>query len=602
MRRGIVLVIAALVLGGAQASAQVVQPPSPPDVVITGQDPDFLRAQQYELQKDYGHALEIYQRLYERDGTDMLFWQLVMLYERTGDFGAMESMIKERLEKRPEDLSLLRYLAKAYYGQGNERAGRDVLNRIIGDRWQEQQRVYLVANELEIQGDLDGVVTLYLTAREKTGDADEYALELGSIYSMLNRYGDAAAEYLKMFSQGPQTFTAMIQQLIANMRDAGEDTGIIRSELEKYLGAHPDNVAAAGLLSDLQYRDGDIAQAYETLIEPAALAGAAEPVWTLAQQLRDDEHFETALRAFSDFFIRFPEDERTGQALVAAAEIRKRLGDTVGAVSDYSRLIEAQPGSELAAVASFRLIELNRDSMSEDGYRTALADLAGSTPHRTVAFAAYLQLASHILQQGDFGEADRVFMQAATKARMPDERYELNRRLAYLNYYRADIPEMITSINQCILYEARAPDVNDLLELKLLARRLESPADSLHFAAIGRAQYDLFRGDLAAAIDSLKSVAAAGSPLLAPFAAMELGKVLMDDDPESAVTWYLEAAAADADSTRRIDALMHAGDIAAEMLHDGSRAQDIYLSALSGAGGSVYDSEIRRKLREVMGQ
>ena len=573
----------------------------PPPNPFPAQDEDFVRAEALELQKEYVSALEIYKRLYDRDGTDMLFWKMIMLYEQTGDYRGMADLVESRLDNQPDDLSLLRYLARAQFGLGNDDLARDALNRIIDDRWNEEQRVYMVASELEMHNDIEGIAALYATARDHTGNEDDYAAELGSAYTMLNRYPEAIEEYLKLIDLSPQTAGMMIRALLDDLKFSGLDNGKVTSALEEYLKGHPGSIEPAGLLSELLYDDGEIEKAYETLIEPAILAKAPDAVWEFALQAADDGHEATALRAFGDFYDHFTDDDRRNHALISAAEIRAKLGDTAGAARDYNRLIDSQPGAELAAVAMYRVIALNRETMSEEGYRTALSEFAGSTLYRTVAFAAYLELAAFVLQQGDFAASDDALMKAATKARTPDEQYELYRRIAFMNYYRADFAAMVTSIDQCMQYGAAEPDINDLLELRLLARRLISPNDSLYLAAIGRARFAFFREDRSAAVDSLKSVVTNAGPLLAPYAAMELAKLLSDDDPATAVEWYVKAASADADSTRRIAALMHAGDVAAISLGD-DRAEELYLQALMESGGSVYDSEIRRKLRKVMGQ
>ena len=96
--------------------------------------PEFLKAQVLESQKKYEEAKELYMRLYETQGTDVLFWKLLLLFERTKNFEEMERLTLQRLNTYRDDISTMRYLAIAYYGKGETEKGRRTLLNIIGNQ------------------------------------------------------------------------------------------------------------------------------------------------------------------------------------------------------------------------------------------------------------------------------------------------------------------------------------------------------------------------------------------------------------------------------------------------------------------------------------
>ncbi|MFC1529026.1 tetratricopeptide repeat protein, partial [Candidatus Latescibacterota bacterium] len=153
--------------------------------------PEFLKAQELEAQKKYEEAKELYMRLYESQGGDVVFWKLMLLFERTKDFEEMENLTLQRLNTFRDEISTMRYLALAYYGRGDKEKGRRTLLNIIGNRWNSTGRVNLVANELKSQNDPDTALEVYTTARKKTGKNDLFANEVARIFSIRMKYIEA---------------------------------------------------------------------------------------------------------------------------------------------------------------------------------------------------------------------------------------------------------------------------------------------------------------------------------------------------------------------------------------------------------------------------
>ena len=83
-------------------------------VATLAQNPQFLKAQEFESHGKLEEAKEIYANLYKSDKNDLYFWKLIRLYERTNDFKALEDLALQKLKEQPDHLEAKRYLARSY--------------------------------------------------------------------------------------------------------------------------------------------------------------------------------------------------------------------------------------------------------------------------------------------------------------------------------------------------------------------------------------------------------------------------------------------------------------------------------------------------------
>ena len=68
---------------------------------------EFIKAQELEAQKKFEEAREVYERLFETDKSEYIFFKLIYLYENMHDFEEMENLANERLGEMPGDRTCL---------------------------------------------------------------------------------------------------------------------------------------------------------------------------------------------------------------------------------------------------------------------------------------------------------------------------------------------------------------------------------------------------------------------------------------------------------------------------------------------------------------
>ena len=565
---------------------------------------EFRKAQELELQKKYEEAKEVYERLFETDKSEYIFLKLIYLYDNMDDFEGMEKLANDRLKENPDDISTVRYLAHAYYEQGDEKNGRKTLLKIIGDRWYDHVRIFLVTSELSGQNDFDTALEVYTTAREKQGNPALFANEMARIYSIRLEYIKAIEEYVKILDTDDDNINITyynIQQMIEKAIEDEIKPDDISRPLALYLERNPKSIKVARLLSDMKYESGDYNGAYRVLLTTAVVSNNPEDLWNLARRFRGKGRMQEALTAFEDFCRYFKNDLKCTSALLEVASIKALMGNTEGAIDYYHRLAEEYNGSLEAATASLRIIELSRTKMDFEEFSQTLRDFASSTPYRTVALEAYVHLGENFLRVGCSEDARKAFDDARIKSRTNKETYDVAKRMVWLTFFTGDYKSMSEEINKCVENNPEGEEINEILELKILGLKCSSESDMKRLHTYAQGQYAYYKGEVSTAIDSFIVAAHDTSSIVAYYAARALAEQYhQQGDSETSATWFLHAASVAHDSTEHVAALKKAADIYAFDLNNRTRAGNLYRETLLSYPGTVYESELRNKLRKVM--
>ena len=563
-------------------------------------DRNYLEAQKLEQQGKFKEARDIYERLYNSTKNDQYFWRLLLVYDRLDEYKNMEELTLSRLAVRPGDIAAMKYLARAYYGQGDKKKGRTIIMNIIGDRWNDNGRISYAAGELQSHNELDTAVQVYLTAREKSGNDDSFSVELARIYLLRFDYVQAIIEYLKTLESIEITYMN-IENIIENALAEDLKPEEIARPLEDYLKRKQVNILAARLLSGLKYRTGDYPGAYEVLVETAVATQNAQDLWNLAGRFYDDGHLDEALHAYEDFYRLFPELPARVRAIMKSASIKVERGDREGARKDYIRVTDDFKGTEEAAIATLHILEISQSETSSEGFIETLEKFASSTTFRTVALDACIMLAESHMADGKPDEALKALSNARVKARGKLEAYRIAAQSALFHFFAGDLENMAQEIQACASLNPRGHELNDLLSLKMIGMRCSTEAEKAGYSAFAHGKYALFRGLYDEAADSLAVAAQDTSSVIASAAAGTLADMYRKDgDFENAYIWYLQAASAAQDTTERVGAIIEAADFLIAELNDTEGAKSLYLEAMTSYPGTVYESVIRRKLRSVV--
>lgn len=561
-------------------------------------DPEFVKAQTLESQGKNEEALAIYSLLYNRDKTDLYFFRLVMLCERIGDFKTMGEVARNRLSSRPDDLSAVNYLSHSLYGQGKNSEGRSILMESIGNKWTDIEKVRNAANEFMTRNDLASALSVYLTAREKTGNRDIYSFELAQIYRIQLNYAQAIGEFLKTLENQPMSF-GNIELLIKAALDDKADPRYLLAPLSEYQKTKPADLRAARLISGLKYRIGDYEGAYRSLLEPAVSAKNPADLWNMCERLNEEGHIREAILSYSDFYRYFKTSQNGKAALLKCAALREKGGDSEGAKKDYLTLAADFPGTVEESLASLRIMELSPKGTGDD-LVSKLRSFVSASLDQSVACEANLFLGQTCLKQGNAEEAGKALTDALLKARSKNEIYDVTSTMALMHFFTGAYDLMTLDIESCVGGFPDHENANDLLALRVLTLRSATPKERNDLAKYSYGRYCIYRGLSAEGIDSLTVAAGDTSSAVAPEAARFLGDYYRESgDSGKAFTWYSQAVSAAGDTTVHVGAMMDLAELYVNALNDEEAAKKLYVDALTLFPGSVYEGELRNRLRNI---
>ncbi len=563
-----------------------------------GPDPDMLKAQDFETRGMIGEARAIYEKLYRDKPTDLYFWKLILLYERTTDYKAMKAIAMKKLETVPGDVSTLNYLSKAYRGMGDASKAREVLYGIIGDKWMDTDRVRNAGNELAIQGDLDGAADVYATARKKTGAPDLYAFEMARLCTARMLYAQALAEYLKVIETYPAAYP-FAEQMLRTIPEGQVPAREFTAPLESYLRKHSGSILAGRLLALVRTRSGDTMGAVRAVLDPAIASGNTKEMWTLAEDLNARGMEKEAVTVYAALAEKFPADPNRSAAILKSASLRMSLGDREGAKRDYDTLIGDYSGKPEASLAAIRLLDVAGTDAGIDVI-AKLKEFAESAADQTVVYEANTLLADKLLRSGDIAGARTAADRARRSARAGGESFASAYQSAMIRFYGCEFTQMATEIDACVSASPAGERANELLVLRFLHLKAMAAGNVGDFTRYAHGRYALLRGMEKAGIDSLTSAAADTLSPVAPEAARAIGSYLRGrGDRTGALEWFSRAAAAARDTTIKVAAMMDAADVHLVDLGDRESAKKLYTDALMSFPGSVFEPEIRTRLRSV---
>jgi tetratricopeptide (TPR) repeat protein len=560
-------------------------------------DPDFVKAQVLESQGKNEEAIALYSRLYTANKTDIYFFKLVMLCERIGDFKTMGETARTRLALQPGDISAINYLARSLYGQGKDSEGRRIILDNIGN-WKDPEKIRNAANEFMFRNDLGTALSIYLTAREKSGNDDLYSLELAQIYRVQMNYSHALREYLKTLESQPISYIN-IEPLLNAALDDRADPQTLLTPLSLYLKAKPGSVQAARLISGLKYRLGDYEGAYRSVLDMSVAAKNPAELWNIAERLNTEGHTREAILAYADLFRFFKTGPNGTASLLKCAELREKSGDRDGAKRDYLTLSSDFPGTVVASLASLRVLKLSSPEDSA-GFISQLQAFVAAPLDRTVAFEGNLLLGQAFLRQGKTAEAEKALNEARLKARSKNEIYDVTSTIALMHFFTGAYETMAQDIEASVAGFPDNENANDLLTLRVLSLRSATAKERLNVTTYAHGRYALFRGLDREGIDSLTVAAGDTSSAAAPEAAHVLGNYYRGKgDNGKALSWYTQAISAARDTTVHIGAMMNLAEMFVTAFNDSDVAKKLYMDALTAFPGSVYEAELRNRLRSI---
>ena len=425
------LALSLLVLSGAPAWAQSVPKP-------------YIQARQLMLLQRWDHALQLIESVVPATEDDWLLREslLAEVYEGQGNYGSLELLARQALERRPDRPDRTHWLLV----RGRLLLLGDQLDSaqvVLGSTWRQNpvdSVIQGVADLYQQHSLSDLALATYLEARKVTKDSVRFALAVAELYEARRDYAGATQEYFRAI----RTDSGLTRQVenrvlqLVNTHEGGEE---IEKELIRAKSTPGGDVVALRLLSALYLGSGRPEEAWQTAWTLDSLQGQ-EGLSLIAflRQAAERGYYEVAARGAAALLERYPDSQLRYQAEWELSSMAMRLGDWKSARDQYAQMSRTSPVMRFRIESALAYADLERRFAKQ-------LDLADSTyalvetlmPTGPFAGTARLGRAAVAIDRGEFAQARQYLTDVAAHGVPETAREEAAFHLGQLAWFEGNL-------------------------------------------------------------------------------------------------------------------------------------------------------------------
>ena len=248
MRNGTTLILALFVAAFSAA---------PLDAQNANAEFQLRLAQSFEQAGEWEQAVGVYEKLYAAQPANEVYFQgLQRGYLRLRAYDKAIALVDQQLHMQPANIALLASLGGIYSDAGFPQKADSIWQRVVETNPKNVSLYRVVASQMLEHRLFPDAINTYLAARKATGNANVFAEDLASLYTVLQEYDAASAEFIRVLNLYPQQLP-FIENRIASftMRDAGlrAATNVTRNAVDDA----PNNITLRKLYAWLSMEAND---------------------------------------------------------------------------------------------------------------------------------------------------------------------------------------------------------------------------------------------------------------------------------------------------------------------------------------------------------
>ncbi|MEX2191552.1 MAG: tetratricopeptide repeat protein [Bacteroidota bacterium] len=608
-----ILVMVFLLAGILPASAQT------PDATVK-----LRLAQSFERSGEWERAVPLYESLLFSDPKNFVYFEALRRgYIQLKEYDKAIELIRYRITLQPESPLLLSSLGGVYYQKGEEQKADSVWQSVLRSNPTNISLYRMIAGEMMEYRLYDRAISLFLQARQATGDANVFTGELANLYGAFQQYENAAREYVRLLTQQPSQLADIQSRMslfLSRPEALATATKAVREALDAKGNLIPLRQFYAWILMEGKEYSGALEQ--YRIIDRYSRARGIE-LFNFAQRAFEERELGTAVKAYQEVLAIPPPKEiqpaaRLGLArateelsmvidsTVAAgsgvqwpvSETRPSIGSALGL---FDAIIRDYPGTPIAAQAYFRIGVIKRDrSLDLDGALAAFTGIPSIVPDSPLARESSLAAAGVLIARNDL-KAARVRYVSLLGNSDPLFRDRVLYHLAELDYFDASFDTSIVVLKRLSL-QSSTDLANDALELQyFIEENLGAGSEGLTLFA--SSDLLMCQRRYPEALESFREVIRRfPQALLVDDAKMRIGEIqLLLGKPLEAVETLRSMTKEMTSSILRDRALMRVGEIYEQKLNNPMLALEAYEELLKLFPMSLHAEEARRRMRRLRG-
>ena len=586
--------------------------------IVHAQDADKLAklrlAQGFEESGEWERALPLYEYLNTVEPNNFLFLDgLQRCYTQIKEYDKAINVIRRWLILQSQDVNKMVTLGGLYYDAGAEASADSVWTYVIATDPKNMQLYRMVANEKLEHRLYDQCIQTYLQGRSISKNGAEFADELGNLYSALQQYTSATAEYLRLIKAAPDQLPLVQSRLsvfTAKPEGIHAASEMVKEELDKF----QDNNSLHRLYAWLLLEERSYASALEQyrIIDRRANANGNE-IFNFAQRLHQEHAYRTAAEAFKEImdghknspllpyaqfgFARAEEE----QVALSDSETSEEGPSYTTSIQMYESIAAEYRNPDLATQALFRIGVIKFDKLFDlDGAFSAFSRIKKLPSTTNIIQDAELKIGDIQAARNDLASAREEYDQVS-KISLVMYQDQAAFKLAELSYFEGKFDTAL-SILKRFNTNLGTDLANDALQLQYFIQENNNSAPQ---ALKDFAKADLllrqhkYSESLVRFQDIVKRYSTA---LLVDDAMMKIGELyVVLKRPQEAMRAFHFVVDSIQLSILKDRAQVQIAEIYQKVLNDKIQAIGAYERLLSQFPNSLYVEEARKRIRLLRG-
>ncbi|HNF85560.1 MAG TPA: tetratricopeptide repeat protein [bacterium] len=590
-------------------------------VPISAQSGDPMSlAQSLEADGQFEKAVTIYEKLYQKDPSNIVVAdRLKRAYKTLGKYELRERVLLAQIQNDSSQIAFWAELADNYYKLKRPERAATIIQKYISTGQNPIGNYRVFASILMENRRWDELERLYKSARKTLRNEKLFIAEMANLQQYRGDYHAATLEFLSFWSYGMGTFDYVRQQIL-QFGDVSADLDTIVNAVKIYIQQLPKEPKLLKLIGELQFKSGRMDAAFATTIQlDEQFQKQGTEILAFADMAFGAQRYTVAEEAYKSFLYQYPnapqaemglarcwenqdarasvvkafQDTSLGQAMVA------ELRYTNQAIEVYKNIAEKYKNLEWAAEAHYRLGEI---------YLNRMFDVDEAIRHYEAVYRNFAKNNFAIESLFRLGECHLIRGEIENSAQRYKEAMRINRTAIYLEraeFALAKIDFYNGHIDTCykrMQSLAKVPNglyVNDALSFILL---LQESKKNLSFQkALAKSDLLTEQRKYTEALRELNHISETlEESRLKEWVLMRIGITheRLGQYNEAVSTFY-QVLTAEPQSIQADLALKKAAEIYDYKLNRPDKAIQLYRQLLVKFPKSIFQNEIRKRLRLV---
>ncbi|MDW7679469.1 MAG: tetratricopeptide repeat protein, partial [bacterium] len=500
----------------------------------------FRLARSFEQTSQFSRALDIYQKLWEREPANINYYRGVknnlLNIER---FEQAESVVRQMLKINQSEI-IEADLAEVFYKKGETQIALEVLENILKRSPKKVSAYQIVASVLSRFGFLDQAIETYQQGRDELNNQKLFLIEMANNYRSQMNYQQAVALYLEYMEYYPGQYH-FVERNVTSFAIHPEIAGEIEAMLLNKIQSNQDNLDFRNLLAAFYIRGSNYRAALEeysiidqyimsrSKVEKQKLGGE---LFRFAQNAFNDGAYEYAIKAYQLVVSRYPESNYAPNSKLGIARSYQAIGDYSQALEIFAEVNNNYPNTIYAKESEFRTAEVQMEHFSNfDAAIKSFRKVISLAPFNEQNYEAWIKIGDCHVLRGELKAGESRYQKIIDQKYIRhDLRMKALFKMGRLRFWQGDFNKadhyfiQIQTDPVNIINENEGMFVNDAIEYRI--RISENKRDSVGLAQFASAEFLAEQGKVDQARALLEKISdSSGSGALVDDALLKIGEL-----------------------------------------------------------------------------